>query len=162
MIQKLEHRETEVAERIREVFQASYAVEARLLGATDFPPLKRPLEGFTECTNDFYGYFRGEALAGVVEVDDSGISTHIQSLVVAPEYFRLGIGSALVDFVLGRYKTERFTVETGLANEPATALYRKFGFRETGQYDTDHGVRKVQFERAFPPGASDGGRLASK
>lgn len=151
MIQKLEHHRTRVAEKIREVFQASYAVEARLLGARDFPPLKRPVTGFLESPNDFFGYLRDGELAGVVEVVPGKNSTHIQSLVVHPEFFRLGIGSALVGFVLNAYDCPVFTVETGLDNGPATALYRKFGFREIHQYDTDHGVRKVRFERRTNP-----------
>ncbi len=146
MIRKLEHQKTEVSEAIRRVFRVSYAVEAKLLNATDFPPLKRPLEGFTECANDFYGYFQNDVLAGVVEVDDSGPGTHIQSLVVDPDYFRMGIGSALVTMVLETYDSEKYTVETGLANGPATELYLKHGFRKTGEYDTDHGVRKIRFE----------------
>jgi RimJ/RimL family protein N-acetyltransferase len=48
--------------------------------------------------------------------------------------------------VLNTYDSSCFTVETGLANAPATKLYLKLGFRKTGEYDTDHGVRKVQFE----------------
>ena len=153
MIQKLEHRKTRVAEKVRNVFQASYAVEANLLGAKDFPPLKRKLPQFTECPNDFFGYLKDGELAGVVEVDTSGSRTHIQSLVVHPDFFRLGIGSALLTWVLETYKTPVFTVETGLENGPATELYRKFGFREVGQYDTGHGVRKVQFKKQVkPPG----------
>ncbi len=147
MIRKLEHRRKEVAERIREVFQASYAVEAKLLKATHFPPLHRPVEGFTESANDFYGYFREGQLAGAVEVVPGKRSTHIQSMVVDPAHFRQGIGSKLLDFVLGAYACPVFTVETGLENGPATSLYHKFGFREVGQYDTDHGVRKVRFEK---------------
>jgi predicted GNAT family N-acyltransferase len=39
-----------------------------------------------------------------------------------------------------------FVVETGLANEPASKLYRKFGFTEVKIWDTDHGIRKIKFE----------------
>ena len=161
MIRKLEHQKTGVAEAIREVFQASYAVEAKLLKAVDFPPLQRPLEGFTESSNDFYGCIKDGALAGVVEVDDSGPRTHIQSLVVHPEYFRMGIGSRLATMVLNTYDSSCFTVETGLANAPATELYLKLGFKKTGEYDTDHGVRKVKFERCGKAGAQ-GKSAASK
>ena len=148
MIQKLELQTTREAEKIREVFQASYAVEAALLGATDFPPLKRPTAGFLDSPNDFYGYLKDGVLAGVVEVVPGEDSTHIQSLVVHPEFFRQGLGSALVGFVLNTYDCPIFTVETGLDNGPATGLYQKFGFREILQYETDHGVRKVRFERS--------------
>ncbi|MEJ2584117.1 MAG: hypothetical protein P8Z38_03455 [Robiginitalea sp.] len=47
-------------------------------------------------------------------------------------------------------------METGLDNGPATALYRKFGFREILQYDTDHGVRKVRFEKRVAFGGKKG------
>ena len=148
MIEKLENRKTDVAEKIREVFQASYAVEALLLGAEDFPPLKRPLEGFMESENDFYGYFKDVTLAGVVEVVRGKQSIHIQSLVVHPASFRQGIGRLLVTHVLRTYDSPEYTVETGLDNGPATALYLKFGFRKILEYDTDHGVRKVRFQKS--------------
>jgi hypothetical protein len=32
-------------------------------------------------------------------------------------------------------------------NMPATKLYKKFNFIEVAQWDTDHGVRKIKFER---------------
>jgi ribosomal protein S18 acetylase RimI-like enzyme len=154
MIQKLDHKDRSIAQEIREVFQASYAVEAKLLGAVDFPPLKRPLEGFLQSENEFFGFREQGRLAGVAEVVPEEKAVHVQSLVVHPAFFRKGIGSALVSHVLERFTTPVFTVETGLENHPATALYRKFGFREVGRYDTDHGVRKVRFERtvqANPP-----------
>jgi ribosomal protein S18 acetylase RimI-like enzyme len=151
MIRKLEHQKTRVAEEIREVFQASYAVEARLLKATDFPPLKRQVPDFKKSNNDFYGYFKDGTLAGAVEVIPGKASSHIQSLVVHPKFFQQGIGSALLTFLLNSFECPLFTVETGLDNGPATALYRKFGFQEVGQYDTDHGVRKVQFEKRVGP-----------
>lgn len=153
MIRKLDHHIPDISRDIREVFQSSYAIEAKLLGATDFPPLKRPLEGFITSSNDFYGFFFSGTLAGVVEVVPGTASTHIQSLVVLPRFFRMGIGKALVQFVLGTYLASRYTVETGLQNLPATQLYLRCGFRESGQYDTDHGVRKVRFEMHRDPSA---------
>lgn len=149
MIQKLSHKDPEVAKEIQDLFRASYVVEAELLGASDFPPLKRLLQSYMQSSNTFYGYFSGGTLAAAMEIDQGADSTHIQSLVVHPDYFRKGIGSALVSFVFDTYSTRVFTVETGAANEPATELYRKCGFRELYKYDTDHGVRKVRFEKVF-------------
>ena len=146
MIKKIDHTQLHMARAIRKIFRVSYAVEAELLKAIDFPPLKRSLAAFLESKNDFFGFFSEGQLAGVVEVDVEKDATHIQSMVVDPQYFRQGIGTALVRFVLKHYDCERFTVETGLENGPATALYRNFGFVPIHEYDTDHGIRKVRFE----------------
>ena len=51
MIKQLQHTNINTAKTMKAVFQVSYKVEAELLGATDFPPLKRPLEGYTPVTD---------------------------------------------------------------------------------------------------------------
>ncbi|AVR44573.1 GNAT family N-acetyltransferase [Christiangramia fulva] len=149
MIKKLDHQNIATARKIRAVFQVSYAVEAELLKAADFPPLKRPLEGFTGSSNEFFGFFEEKELAGVMEIDEKKDSVHIQSLVVQPKFFRKGIGKKLVDFAFSNYKTKLFTVETGAANGPATNLYLQTGFTKLEEFDTDHGIRKVRFEKPF-------------
>ncbi|MEP0131741.1 MAG: GNAT family N-acetyltransferase [Eudoraea sp.] len=145
MIRTLNHKNQHVAHAIRSVFQASYAIEAKLLNATDFPPLKRTVKEFLDSKNAFYGYYVEDTLAGVVEVKADESNTHIQSLVVHPNFFRQRIGSALVQFVLDTYTTKTITVETGLANEPAKDLYYGFHFRKVREYDTTNGIRKIAF-----------------
>ncbi|WP_020570033.1 GNAT family N-acetyltransferase [Neolewinella persica] len=147
MIRKLKNNEVETAHQIRSVFQRSYAVEAALLKATEFPPLKRPLEAFLECSNPFFGYIEGDELTGVVEVERNKDCTGIRSLVVCPKHFRRGIGSKLVQFVFDEFDAEIFVVETGVDNGPAIELYGKLGFREVKQWETGIGIRKVKFER---------------
>lgn len=146
MIIKLNHSNPECAKQIRRVFQVSYKIEAALLNAVNFPPLQRSLQEFLECQNKFYGYLKGNDLVAVVEIKENNSSTHIQSLVVDPGYFRHGIASAMMEFVLASFTSRLFTVETGVNNVPATSLYKKYGFREVKQWDTDHGVRKIRFE----------------
>ncbi|MCX2720013.1 GNAT family N-acetyltransferase [Lentiprolixibacter aurantiacus] len=136
-----------MAKQIQLLFRASYAIEAQLLGADDFPPLKRELESYMQSKNTFYGYYSEGNLAAAMEIDARPKSTHIQSLVVHPDYFRRGIGRALVNFVFENYTSEVFTVETGAANGPATELYLKCGFEERYKYNTDHGIRKVRFQK---------------
>ena len=147
MIKKLQNNDIEISKKIRSVFQVSYAVEALILKATDFPPLKRPLDSYVNSNTEFFGYLENQEIAGVVEIDHNDNRTHINSLVVDPKFFRQGIGRKLMEFVFNTFDSDLFLVETGLDNEPATRLYKKFGFIEVKQWDTNHGIRKIKFER---------------
>ena len=147
MIKKLQNNKIEVSNQIHSVFQLSYAVEAKLLNATDFPPLKRPLESYLKSDTIFFGYIENKELAGVIEIEHDNNCTDINSLVVNPMFFRRGIARKLLEFVFNRFDSKLFIVETGVENGPATELYKKLGFKEVNQYDTDHGIRKIKFER---------------
>ena len=147
MIIKINNKENKIAEEIRAIFQVSYTVEAGILKAVDFPPLKRTVSQFLNSNSEFYAYYLIKNIAGVIEIENHEDLTHIQSLVVYPKYFRNGIGSKLVQFILDTYKSRIFTVETGIDNHPAIKLYKSFGFQEQEQWDTDHGIRKVRFEK---------------
>ena len=114
--------------------------------AQHIPPLKRKLNEFLASETIFYGYRKTEFLAAVIEIKEGDDSIHIQSLVVDPAYFRKGLASELIQYVLQNHPSGIVTVETGLANEPAKQLYRSFGFTDTKEWDTDHGVRKIAFE----------------
>jgi ribosomal protein S18 acetylase RimI-like enzyme len=147
MIEKLKNSDLEIAKKMRLIFQASYKVEATLLNATNFPPLKRPLESYTESNTEFYGYSINEILAAVVEIDTNNNYILIRSLVVHPDFFRQGIAGNLIKFVFETFQSNLFIVETGLENGPATKLYKKFGFVAVHQWDTNHGIRKIKFEK---------------
>ena len=147
MIEKLKNSDLEIAKKMQLIFQASYKVEAILLNATNFPPLKRTLENYTESNTEFYGYSINEVLAAVVEIDTNNNYILIRSLVVHPDFFRQGIAGKLIKFVFETFKSNLFVVETGLENGPATELYEKFGFVEVHQWDTNHGIRKIKFEK---------------
>jgi ribosomal protein S18 acetylase RimI-like enzyme len=146
MIKKLQNSVLEVAESIQIVFKASYAIEAALLNAIDFPPLKRSLENYRKSETHFYGYFKDQALAAVIEIIPGESYIHIRSLVVHPVFFRQGIAQKLMLFTLENYNTNLFVVETGVDNLPAWKLYEKLGFVEAVQWETDYGIRKVKFE----------------
>jgi GNAT superfamily N-acetyltransferase len=144
MINILDQQEDTIAEKIYCVFQASYAVEAELLGAKDFPPLKRTIPDFKNSETSFFGHWIGKELAAVIEIEPSPNRFHISSLVVHPTYFRRGVASELITFIFKLLVGNKITVETGLANIPAISLYKNFGFKEIDQYDTDHGIRKIR------------------
>ena len=147
MIIKINNKEKEIAEEIRAIFQVSYTMEAKMLKAVDFPPLKRTVAQFLKSDSEFYAYYLTKNIAGVIEIENDEDLTHIQSLVVYPKYFRNGIGRKLVQFILDNYEAKIFTVETGVDNHPAIKLYKSFDFQEQKQWDTNHGVRKVKFEK---------------
>ncbi len=144
MILKLNHKSPRTAEKIYAVFQVSYVIEAKILKAVDFPPLKRTIIEFLSSETQFYGYWENKEIAGIIEIKNTNNSTHIQSLVVDPKYFRRGIASQLIRYLFNNYDSQLFTVETGLANEPAIRLYKSFGFIEIKQWDTHHGIRKIK------------------
>ncbi len=146
MIQKLDHANQTEAENIRSVFQRSYVVEAKLLNATYFPPLHRPLKDFIQAETDFFGFIENGSLAAVIEIKKEDSKIHIQSLVVDPDFFRRGIASKLLNFIFKEY-SGLFTVETGAANGPAIALYERYGFLKVKQWMTDVGIEKVGFEK---------------
>ena len=147
MVKRIKNTDNDIASQIYSVFQASYKVEAELLNAIDFPPLLRTVNSFLTCNNTFLACFRNNKISGVIEVESHSKSTHIQSLVVHPKEFRKGIARELIAYVLNNYKSELYTVETGLNNYPAIQLYKGFDFKEIKQWDTDHGVRKVRLEK---------------
>ena len=78
MILKLDNKILAVAKEIHSVFQASYLVEAKLLKAVDFPPLKRAVSQFLNSTTDFYAYYLNNNIAGVIEIDNSKIRDNFQ------------------------------------------------------------------------------------
>ncbi|ELR73447.1 acetyltransferase, GNAT family [Fulvivirga imtechensis AK7] len=147
MIEKLQNNKIEISNQIHAVFQLSYAIEAKLLDTTDFPPLKRPLESYLKSDNVFFGYFESTELAGVIEIEFADKYIDINSLVVNPKFFRRGIARKLLEFIFNKFDFKLFIVETGVNNKPANELYKKLGFKEIKQWDTDFGIRKILFER---------------
>jgi ribosomal protein S18 acetylase RimI-like enzyme len=149
MIKKLQNNKIEISNQIHLVFQVSYAVEAELLNATNFPPLKRSIESYQKSKNTFFGYFEDKELAGVIEIEQTNIHIDIHSLVVNPDFFRRGIAKQLLEFIFNTFDSTLFIVETGAENKPAIELYKKHGFIEVKQWDTDFGIRKVSFNKTI-------------
>ncbi len=149
MIKEFNHTIHKNAHQIWCIFQSSYTIEAKMLKSINFPPLNRTVSQFLISKTKFYAFYNREIICGIIEIDHNDNLTHIQSLVVDPEYFRQGIARKLVAYILSIYNSKIITVETGLKNIPAIKLYKSFNFKEKKQWDTDHGVRKISFELLF-------------
>lgn len=121
--------QSECAEHIYHIMQDAYAVEAHLLNAQDFPPLRRTVRDVATSSNQFIGAFQHNALIGVCELEhmSKGV-TLIASTVVSPTHFRRGVASLLIEHVLKRDDMESVMVSTAQDNAPAIALYQKHGF----------------------------------
>lgn len=143
MIKQIVHSDITNAIVLQSLFQASYRIEAELLGVTDFPPLKRTISDFQNSTTQFFGLWKDNVLAAAVEIDKLKNTLDICSLVVHPTYFRQGIGQKLLLFLENFDDSQILVVETGWANAPAIALYKKFGFHETRQYIGPGGIKKI-------------------
>ncbi|MDC0601769.1 GNAT family N-acetyltransferase [Aliiglaciecola sp.] len=143
MIQKLENSKQHVANQIFHVFQNSYPIEAKLINASNFPPLARSARNVKAAKTLFYGFYEKGELAGVIEVRTRGQNLEIDSLTVEPKHFKKGIAGRLINHVLDAFEYSRAVVETAAGNEPAINLYKKHGFVEYKRWTPSHDIKKV-------------------
>ncbi|ASM50234.1 hypothetical protein PESP_a2234 [Pseudoalteromonas espejiana DSM 9414] len=143
MINKLNNKNTEIANIIFAVFQKSYAIEAKLIDALNFPPLARKAKDIKKSKTTFYGFTENEYLAAVIEVSINNECLDICSLTVEPRYFKKGIASKLINYALKLDDISYARVETAIANTPAIKLYKKHGFEEFKRWTPSHGIEKL-------------------
>ena len=82
MIISINNKENKIAKEIHAILQASYTVEADILKAIEFPPLRRTASQILNSNSKFYAYCIAKRIAGVIEIKKYKDLTHIQSLVV--------------------------------------------------------------------------------
>jgi len=148
VIKKIAHSKISNAEKIHALFQVSYRIEAALLGVTDFPPLRRTLSNIQNSNTQFFGLWKKDVLAAAAEIDQLKNTLDVCSLVVHPKYFRQGIAQKLLVFIENYDDSKTLIVETGWANAPAIALYKKFGFHEKREYISERGIKKISFSKS--------------
>lgn len=131
-----------------DIQRAAYAVEARLVAYDSIPPLHEPLGELQSLDLIFLGVSCEHTLAGVLGYRRRGDTVDIDRVAVDPAYFRRGLASKLLRELFVRERdASRFTVSTGLGNEPAVRLYERFGFRVVRGDEPMPGVRVVRLER---------------
>jgi Acetyltransferase (GNAT) family. len=128
MIRKLAMHDPTMAEKVFSLQREAYLREAALIGTEEIPPLQESPEMLMNSGEQFFGYFSGEELCGVVAFRKDGDCVDICRLFVKPERFRQGIGRKLLEFVGGIRGIRRAVVCTGAANLPALRFYQKNGF----------------------------------
>jgi ribosomal protein S18 acetylase RimI-like enzyme len=136
------------AEALMAVQRAAYRIEADYLGTDDLPPLRESAADVRAWGESFLGARVGGRLVGAVSWKALGDGTvDIHRLVVHPDAFRQGIGSALLEALDARLQPVRTIVATGAANLPARRLYEGSGFRAVDEHAAAGGVRIVTMER---------------
>ncbi|WP_369199094.1 GNAT family N-acetyltransferase [Streptomyces djakartensis] len=128
--------------------QASYAVEAQLIGFDGLPPLHESLEQLRACDESFLGVRDESKLVGAVgwtRLPNGALD--ICRLVVHPVAHRRGVATALLDALDSIEPSELTIVSTGTANLPALALYRRRGFAPVGERQIAPGVTITELER---------------
>jgi ribosomal protein S18 acetylase RimI-like enzyme len=143
MIKKLDNSNEEVANQIFTIFQNSYEIEALLIGTLDFPPLLRSAIDIENSKTLFYGFSENECLVASIEIVIENKQLEINSLTVEPDYFRKGIASKLINYVLEKFDFTEAIVETAVVNKPAINLYKKHGFVEFKRWTPSHGIEKL-------------------
>ena len=147
-IELLDHTDGDVADAIYSLFQESYRAEAELIGANDFPPLRRSSNNIALSNSSFWGRQNLNGLVGIIEIEQEPALLQISSLVVSPRQFRQGIGTSLVTYILSVLKWQQAQVQTATANAPAIRLYQNTGFIEQKRWLSKQGIELVLLSKS--------------
>jgi ribosomal protein S18 acetylase RimI-like enzyme len=136
-----------VAAELVDLQRRAYRVEAGLIGSDQIPPLRETVAELRESGETFLVARDADgALAGAISWRVVGSTIDLHRLVVDPGRFRQGVGSALVRAALASVPgAERAVVQTGAANAPAVALYRREGFEPDGEFEPLPGLRVARW-----------------
>src|SRR5690349_17907968 len=122
-VQRLDIVDPTTADAVLELQRAAYRAEADLVGSDGIPALRETIDELRTCRVEFLGVIASGALVGAISWRSSAGTIYIHRLVVAPEYFRRGIATALLRGALeAEPAATRAIVQTGFANAPAPAL----------------------------------------
>jgi GNAT superfamily N-acetyltransferase len=128
-VEALDLTDAVAAAEVLEIQRAAYRVEADLIEFDRIPPLHESLDELVAFPFVWLGIrgADGRVAAALAYIETDG-EIDIHRLVVAPDRFRDGLGSALIDALDGR---ARIIVSTGSANTVAHRFYESLGFSPT-------------------------------
>ncbi|MEK4563909.1 GNAT family N-acetyltransferase [Alkalihalobacillus sp. FSL R5-0424] len=131
MIKQLNMNNSNITTTVWNIQMKSYQVEASLIGVRTFPPLQETVDNYVKSLDLFYGFYEEEELVAVISIQTQGSTLVITRLMVAPEHFRKGIATSLINYVSTLYKDQsQLTVSTAKLNAPAVQAYRRNGFTQ--------------------------------
>ncbi len=125
MIGLIDMQSDDLAQQVLAVQRPSYQIESRLIEYPNLPPLFETVAELQNSEETFVGYWLDGQLAGVLSYEERDQGAHIGRLVVHPDYFRRGIGRALLRWLeTAVAPPAHITVSTAAKNLPAVQLYR--------------------------------------
>ncbi|MDN4620380.1 GNAT family N-acetyltransferase [Paenibacillus sp. PsM32] len=153
MIQKCVLEDDNTVQQIWALQHIAYRLEAELIGFKELPPLMDTVESIRRSGETFYAYVNEyEEIQGVISIEQEEHDTlTIARMMVHPTAFRQGIASQLIEHVFAQYpNVPLYIVSTGKLNQPAVALYEKYGFRPVETFEVAPGVKLTTFHRLNP------------
>lgn len=146
MIVTLDHRDADVAARLCALQKASYAVESAII-RYDIPLMFESPGDLARASETFLGYPDGASLAGALAYETWPHEIEICRLMVHPDHFRRGVGTRLIEEVVGKARGLPVRVSTGADNAPAIRLYERLGFAISLRRTLPDGLRLVELRR---------------
>ena len=147
-VEPLDLSDEATARQVLRVQHTAYRVEAELIGFDGIPPLHETLDELVRRPLDWIGIRADGRIVAALACQVADEVCDIDRLVVDPEHFGRGYGSALVASLLDQ---PCITVSTGTANLPARRLYEKHGFQRVGEVEIAPGVTVTRYVRCQHP-----------
>jgi ribosomal protein S18 acetylase RimI-like enzyme len=149
----VDHAEPRLAAEIVDLQQASYAVEADLIGFDQIPTQHETASQVSQLDLIVLGAVEGDGrLVGILgyrRVDDL---VDIDRLAVHPSWFRKGVARSLMhDLHRREHDAATFEVSTAAGNTPAIALYASLGYRREPDLPSPAGLTFARFARRADP-----------
>lgn len=148
VIKQLMLKDADIVEQLWSLQHSAYRLEAQAVGLKETPPLPDTFDSIRTSSEVFFGELtEDEELLGAIAIREELPATlEITRLMVHPDHLRQGIGAQLLQFVLDNHaEKQTFTVTASTLNDPAVALYRKYGFRPVQQVNSAAGVELTIF-----------------
>jgi len=147
MIQNLNFADDALAERALTIQKRAYRIEADLIGFEGIPQLHESVTDLRASEETFIGYWLDQTLVGMLGYEQADTTLTIARLVVDPDYFRRGVGQALVAFVETIPAIHTWIVSTGAANTPARRFYERLGYTLHQEWTLPQGLLMATYHK---------------